>query len=35
MKWEGHLARMRERGAAYRGLVGKPERKRPLERPWA
>jgi len=29
----GHVARMRGRRAAYRILVGKPERKRPLGRP--
>ena len=29
----GHVARMGERRATYRGLVGKPERKRPLGRP--
>jgi hypothetical protein len=32
MKWAGHVARM-ERRNAYRLLVGKPEGKRPLERP--
>ena len=30
---EGHIARMGERRGAYRFLVGKPERKRPLGRP--
>jgi hypothetical protein len=30
MKWVG--AHMRERGGAYRGLVGKPEGKRPFGR---
>jgi hypothetical protein len=29
----GHLARMGEKRGAYRGLVGKPEEKRPLGRP--
>jgi hypothetical protein len=29
MRWEGHLARMGKRKAAYRVLVGKPEGKRP------
>ena len=29
----GHVARMGERRAAYRYLVGKPDGKRPLERP--
>ena len=33
MRWEGHVARMGERRCAYRILVGKPERKRPLGRP--
>ena len=33
MRWAGHVARMRERRGVYRGLVGKPEGKRPLERP--
>jgi hypothetical protein len=32
MKWEGHVAPMREKNA-YRILVGKPERKRPLGMP--
>jgi hypothetical protein len=32
MRWTGHLARMGERRAAYRVLVGKPEGKRPLGR---
>jgi hypothetical protein len=30
MRWAGHVARMGERRGAYRGLVGKPEGKRPL-----
>ena len=33
MRWAGHLARMGERRGAYRGLVGKPEGKRPRGRP--
>ena len=32
MRWAGHVARM-GRGGAYKVLVGKPEGKRPLERP--
>jgi hypothetical protein len=32
-KWEGHVARMGEKRKAYRLLVGKPEGKRPLQRP--
>jgi hypothetical protein len=33
MRWEGHVARMGEKRIAYRLLVGKPEGKRPPERP--
>jgi hypothetical protein len=33
MRWAGHVARMGEGRNVYRVLVGKPERKRPLERP--
>ena len=33
MRWAGHVARMGEERGAYRGLVGKPEGKRPLGRP--
>ena len=33
MRWVGQVARMRERSDVYRGLVGKPEGKRPLGRP--
>jgi len=33
MRWAGHVARMGERGDLYRGLVGKPEGKKPLGRP--
>jgi hypothetical protein len=32
MRWAGHVKRMRERRGVYRGLVGKPEGRRPLER---
>ena len=33
MRWAGHVARMGEERGAYRVLVGKPERKRPLGSP--
>jgi hypothetical protein len=33
MKWAGHVARIGENRNAYRILVGKSERKRPLGRP--
>ena len=33
MCWAGHVARMGEDGGVHRVLVGKPEGKRPLERP--
>jgi len=33
MRWAGHVACIGERRVAYRVLVGKPEGKRPLERP--
>jgi hypothetical protein len=33
MRWAGHVARMGEGKGAYRVLVGRPEGKRPLERP--
>jgi hypothetical protein len=33
MRWVGHVARMGEGRNVYRVLVGKPEGKRPLERP--
>jgi hypothetical protein len=33
MRWAGHAARMWGRRGVYRVLVGKPEGKRPLERP--
>jgi hypothetical protein len=29
MRWAGHVAYMGEGRGVYRGLVGKPERKRP------
>jgi hypothetical protein len=32
-RWAGHVALMGEKRTAYRILVGKPERKRPLGRP--
>jgi hypothetical protein len=32
MRWARHVARMGEKGSAYRILVGKPEGKRPLGR---
>jgi hypothetical protein len=33
MRWTGHVARRGEKRSAYRLLVGKPERKRPVGRP--
>jgi hypothetical protein len=33
MRWAGHVKRMREDRKVYEVLVGKPEGKRPLERP--
>jgi hypothetical protein len=33
MRWAGHVARRGEKKGIYRGLVGKPEGKRPLGRP--
>jgi hypothetical protein len=33
LRWTGHVARMGERRGAYRALVGKPDGRRPLERP--
>jgi hypothetical protein len=33
MRWAGHIARMGEKGSAYRILVGRPEGRRPLGRP--
>ena len=32
MRWVGHVASMGKRTGAYRGLVGKPERKKELGR---
>jgi hypothetical protein len=34
MRWAGHVARMGEKGNAYRLFVGKPEGKRPLGSGW-
>jgi len=34
MRWAGHVARMGEERGVYRVLVGKPEGRRPLGRPW-
>jgi hypothetical protein len=33
LRWTGHVACMGERRGAFRALVGKPEGRRPLERP--
>jgi hypothetical protein len=33
LRWAGHVERMGEMRGAYRALVGKPEGRRPLERP--
>jgi hypothetical protein len=33
MRWEGHVAQMGEVRGAYNILVGRPEGRRPLERP--
>jgi hypothetical protein len=33
MRWTGHVAHVGEKRNAYRILVRKPERKRPLKRP--
>jgi hypothetical protein len=33
MRWVGNVARIEEKKIAYRLLMGKPEGKRPLERP--
>ena len=33
MRWAGHVARMGEERGVYRVLVGKPEGRKPLERP--
>jgi len=32
IRWAGHVARMGDRRSAYKGLVGKPEGRRPLAR---
>jgi len=32
MKWAGHIVRIEDRRGAYRGLVGRPEGKRPIGR---
>ena len=34
MRWAGHVARTGEERGVYRVLVGKPEGRRPLRRPW-
>jgi hypothetical protein len=34
MRWAGHVALMGEKRTVYRLLMGKPERKRLLGRPW-
>jgi len=34
MRWAGHVASMGESRGIYRVLVGKPEGKRPIVRPW-
>ena len=34
MRWAGHVACMGEERVVYRVLVGKPEGRRPLGRPW-
>jgi hypothetical protein len=33
MRWVGHVARKGEKRNAYRLLLGKPEGRKPLERP--
>jgi hypothetical protein len=33
LKWTGNVARMGERRSAYRGLMRKPEGRRPLGKP--
>ena len=33
LRWAGHVARKEQSRNAYRVLVGKPERKKPFERP--
>jgi hypothetical protein len=34
MRWAGHVACVQVEGKMYRVLVGKPEGRRPLGRPW-
>ena len=34
IRWAGHVARMAEKRGVKQVLVGKPEGKRPLGRPW-
>jgi len=34
IRWAGHVAHMGKRRGAYRILVGRPEGRRPLGRPW-
>jgi hypothetical protein len=34
MRWAGHVAYMGAQRVAYRILVGRPERRQPLGRPW-
>jgi hypothetical protein len=34
MRWAGYVERMRKKRNAYRILVGKPEGKKPLGRPY-
>jgi len=34
MRWAGHVTRMEEMTVTYSILVGKPEGKYPLRRPW-
>jgi hypothetical protein len=33
-RWAGHVAHTWDRRGAYMVLMGRPEGKRPLERPW-
>jgi len=34
IRWAGHTVRMGQRRSVYRVVLGKPEGKRPLGRPW-
>ena len=34
IRWAGHVARVEKKRGVHRVLVGKPEGKRPLGRPW-